>query len=41
VLQAWDAIDLTPVLYPAGSEGPVEADLMLDREGRRWRKLDA
>jgi glucose-6-phosphate 1-dehydrogenase len=41
VLQAWEAIDLQPVFYAAGAEGPVEADLMLDREGRRWRKLDA
>jgi glucose-6-phosphate 1-dehydrogenase len=25
--------------YPAGSRGPVEADRMLAREGRRWRDL--
>jgi glucose-6-phosphate 1-dehydrogenase len=39
VLQAWEAIELKPVFYAAGSAGPVEADLMLDRDGRRWRAL--
>jgi glucose-6-phosphate 1-dehydrogenase len=26
--------------YPAGSEGPPEADALLARDGRSWRKLD-
>ena len=25
--------------YPAGSEGPAEADLLIEREGRVWRRL--
>ncbi|HEV3331085.1 MAG TPA: glucose-6-phosphate dehydrogenase [Bryobacteraceae bacterium] len=25
--------------YQAGTDGPVAADLMLDRDGRRWRKV--
>jgi glucose-6-phosphate 1-dehydrogenase len=25
--------------YPAGTDGPVAADLMLERDGRRWRKV--
>ncbi len=25
--------------YPAGSEGPAEADLLLQQDGRRWRPL--
>jgi glucose-6-phosphate 1-dehydrogenase len=25
--------------YQAGSEGPVEADELLKRDGRSWRKL--
>ena len=41
VLQAWDAPappDSVP-LYEAGSWGPVEAELLLNRDGRRWRRL--
>jgi glucose-6-phosphate 1-dehydrogenase len=25
--------------YPAGSEGPAEADRMMEREGRVWRTM--
>jgi len=25
--------------YPAGSEGPREADELIQRDGRRWRPL--
>jgi glucose-6-phosphate 1-dehydrogenase len=41
LLNAWDApapADRIP-LYEAGSWGPVEAELLLNQDGRRWRRL--
>ena len=41
VLSAWDApapADAIP-LYEAGTWGPIEAELLLNRDGRRWRRL--
>ena len=40
VLDAW-AEDRTADLpiYPAGSSGPMEANALLAREGRRWRAI--
>lgn len=41
VLQVWDAPappDAIP-LYEAGTWEPVEAELLLNRDGRRWRRL--
>ncbi|MBE9179028.1 glucose-6-phosphate dehydrogenase [Oculatella sp. LEGE 06141] len=41
LLEVWDApaaADVIP-LYEAGSWGPVEAELLLNRDGRRWRRL--
>ncbi|RMH71919.1 MAG: glucose-6-phosphate dehydrogenase [Cyanobacteria bacterium J007] len=41
LLQAWDApaeADAIP-LYEAGTWEPVEAELLLNRDGRRWRRL--
>jgi glucose-6-phosphate 1-dehydrogenase len=39
VLDAWAAIGQpTPPAYAAGSWGPEQADDMLARDGRRWRK---
>lgn len=41
LLNAWDAPappDAIP-LYEAGSWGPIEAELLLNRDGRRWRRL--
>ena len=41
ILDAWKANRCSPlVTYPAGSEGPAEADELLARYGRRWRPLD-
>jgi glucose-6-phosphate 1-dehydrogenase len=42
ILDAWaaDRASELPV-YPAGSDGPREADALLERDGRRWRPLEA
>lgn len=39
--QAWHGASNTPGLYfyPAGSWGPSEADELLERDGRKWRRL--
>ena len=37
-LQAWTEDGIPLAHYPAGSWGPREADLLLEREGRRWRR---
>ncbi|MGF1534962.1 MAG: glucose-6-phosphate dehydrogenase [Elainellaceae cyanobacterium] len=41
LLQVWDAPAPPEVipLYEAGTWGPVEAELLLNRDGRRWRRL--
>ncbi|ACB09996.1 MULTISPECIES: glucose-6-phosphate dehydrogenase [Thermotoga] len=41
VLKAWenDPIRFSPHVYPAGTWGPREADLLIERDGRKWRKL--
>jgi glucose-6-phosphate 1-dehydrogenase len=41
VLQVWDAPAPPEVipLYEAGTWGPVEAELLLNRDGRNWRRL--
>jgi glucose-6-phosphate 1-dehydrogenase len=37
--KAWDADgNPTPPMYPAGSWGPEQADDLLARDGRRWRR---
>jgi glucose-6-phosphate 1-dehydrogenase len=40
VLDVW-AADMTSVLptYTAGSNGPEEAELLLTRDGRTWRRI--
>jgi glucose-6-phosphate 1-dehydrogenase len=38
VLRGWQADTRSPVLtYRAGTWGPAEADLMMERDGRQWR----
>ncbi len=41
ILSIWDAPAPPEVipLYEAGTWGPVEAELLLNRDGRRWRRL--
>ncbi len=38
IIDAWKHIDATPDEYTAGSDGPLGAAIMLDRDGRSWRK---
>jgi glucose-6-phosphate 1-dehydrogenase len=41
VLDAWrDRKAEDVAFYPAGSVGPIEADVFIERDGRRWRALD-
>ncbi|MCE2521990.1 MAG: glucose-6-phosphate dehydrogenase [Rhodobacteraceae bacterium] len=35
----WESADNRPVAYEAGSNGPIEADALLHRDNRSWRKL--
>jgi glucose-6-phosphate 1-dehydrogenase len=37
LLKAWEK-EGAPAPYPAGTWGPPEADLLLERDGRRWRR---
>lgn len=40
ILQAWDADRESPLpTYEPGSQGPVEADDLIARDGRRWRQI--
>jgi glucose-6-phosphate 1-dehydrogenase len=41
LLEVWDAPAAPEVvsLYEAGTWGPVESELLLNRDGRRWRRL--
>ncbi|WAL60706.1 glucose-6-phosphate dehydrogenase [Thermocoleostomius sinensis] len=41
LLSVWDApaAPETIPLYEAGTWGPIEAELLLNRDGRRWRRL--
>ena len=40
ILDAWAAADSEVAHYEAGSDGPAEADALLVRDGRSWRKLN-
>ncbi|HET6726137.1 MAG TPA: glucose-6-phosphate dehydrogenase [Gammaproteobacteria bacterium] len=40
VLDAWAKSTVEPQRYPAGSAGPGEADMLLERDGRQWRPID-
>jgi glucose-6-phosphate 1-dehydrogenase len=37
ILDAWVSDASGPVPYPAGSWGPVDADALIERDGRAWR----
>jgi glucose-6-phosphate 1-dehydrogenase len=36
LIEGWEAADVEPHLYQAGTEGPLAAAMLLDREGRSW-----
>jgi glucose-6-phosphate 1-dehydrogenase len=38
LLEAWQDPDTPLATYPAGTWGPREADVLLEREARQWRK---
>ncbi|HEY7624334.1 MAG TPA: glucose-6-phosphate dehydrogenase [Candidatus Limnocylindria bacterium] len=39
IIEAWAAAPAPPSPYAAGSAGPAEADELIERDGREWRKL--
>ena len=39
IIKAWDEANVEPQPYVAGSDGPLAAALMMDRDGRAWREL--
>jgi len=41
VLQTWESDDSTPYQYPAGSESFLQADKLIESDGRKWRRLSA
>ncbi|MFN2521032.1 MAG: glucose-6-phosphate dehydrogenase, partial [Candidatus Limnocylindria bacterium] len=38
IVQGWNAAQTDLPRYPAGTWGPVEADILIARDGRAWRK---
>jgi glucose-6-phosphate 1-dehydrogenase len=38
ILHAWRDAERTPRSYPAGTDGPVDASTLIERDGRRWRE---
>jgi glucose-6-phosphate 1-dehydrogenase len=41
ILQAWEgAQKRQPVFYAEGSDGPVEAEVLMNRYSRQWREID-
>jgi glucose-6-phosphate 1-dehydrogenase len=40
ILEGWDASERCLKTYEPGSSGPEEAEELLARDGRRWRRLD-
>ncbi|MCJ7778321.1 MAG: glucose-6-phosphate dehydrogenase [Sedimentisphaerales bacterium] len=39
VLEDWEKEDSAPYIYPAGSESFIEADRLIEADGRKWSKL--
>jgi len=36
ILKAWEDKNIKPKKYPAGCNGPIDSDLLLDRDARQW-----
>src|SRR5471032_3515706 len=36
IIEAWKIAYLRPQIYPAGSNGPISAHMLLDRDWRTW-----
>jgi glucose-6-phosphate 1-dehydrogenase len=41
ILQNWQDSGRAPRLYPAGTDGPVDAATLIERDGRRWHEGDS
>jgi glucose-6-phosphate 1-dehydrogenase len=41
IIDSWAQSDLKPQSYPAGSSGPEDALMLIHRDGRRWREIEA
>lgn len=39
IMSAWEEKEIKPNLYTAGSDGPLAAALLMDRDGRAWKDL--
>lgn len=39
VIRAWEQTRSEPFAYAAGSDGPTQSALMMDRDGRQWRDM--
>jgi glucose-6-phosphate 1-dehydrogenase len=38
ILRQWQQTRRVPLTYPAGTDGPVDAATLLERDGRRWHE---
>ena len=38
LIEAWEASGYTPETYPAGTDGPMSAAMLMDRDNRSWWK---
>ena len=38
IIKGWAESTKAPALYEAGTWGPTEADALIERDGRKWRK---
>ena len=38
ILHEWQNTDRVPRLYPAGTDGPIDAATLIERDGRRWHE---
>lgn len=39
IIKAWESENIVPHLYTAGSDGPLAADLMMDRDKKSWSAI--